>query len=106
MELFRASGVNDFNKLYRYVTRILVVYRSAGSKERNSRMTERMQVIKTLMTLSLLLAGAAGCAGKSPTAQATVPPTPLPAPTIQSGWETQAASAGQGQCGYAIDHPS
>ena len=69
-------------------------------------MTERMQVIKTLITLSLFLAGVAGCAGQSPTAQAAVPPATQPAPTVQSGWETHAASANQGQCGYAIDHPS
>jgi hypothetical protein len=69
-------------------------------------MTERMQVIKTLMTLSLFLGGVAGCAGQSPTVQAAVPPTTQPAPAVQSGWETHAASADQGQCGYAIDHPS
>ena len=69
-------------------------------------MTERMQVITTLMTLSLFLGGVAGCAGQSLTAQATVPPATVPAPTLQPGWETHAARADQGQCGYAIDHPS
>ena len=79
-------------------------------------MKDRMQVIKGLMILSILLGGVAGCAPRS--TQPTVPPTVLsdaqptalpatvPAPTLQPGWETYTASADQGQCGYAIDHPS
>jgi len=84
-------------------------------------MTERTQVITSLIVLCILLGGAAGCAPQS--TQPTAPPTAEPtgaateAPTeatpaaqveamLPSGWETHSASAEQGSCGYAIDHPS
>ena len=75
-------------------------------------MNARMQVITSLMILSIVLGGVAGCAPASagPTIQPTLAlqPTPMlqPRPTLRPGWETHAASADQGGCGYAIDHPS
>lgn len=63
-------------------------------------MTERMQMIASLVILSILLAGSVGCT--PPSTQPTVPPTPTPPP----GWVTHYASGDQGQCGYAIDHPA
>ena len=82
-------------------------------------MNERIQVITSLMILSILLGGLAGCAPRSapptvpstavptlPNTQPTALPATAPVPTLQPGWETYTASADQGQCGYAIDHPS
>lgn len=83
-------------------------------------MTERTQVITGLIILCIILAGVAGCAPQStqptvppdaqptasPATQPTVPPATLTATTLQPGWETHAASTDQGQCGYALDHPS
>ena len=63
-------------------------------------MTARIQMTTSLMMLSLLLVGIAGCV--PPSTQPAVPPTP----TLPPGWETRSASANQGQCGYSIDHPS
>lgn len=83
-------------------------------------MSKRMQLIVGLMILCIVLVGIAGCAPPNaqptlpPTTQPTTPPTmeptllptDEPAPTLQPGWETHTASTDQGQCGYAIDHPS
>ena len=63
-------------------------------------MTARKQVITSLMILSILLVGVAGCVAPS------TPPAIPPAPTLPSGWERHSASANQGQCAYTIDHPS
>lgn len=49
------------------------------------------------MILSSLLAGLAGCSAPS------TPPAALPTPTLPSGWETY---TNQGQCAYAVNHPS
>jgi len=62
-----------------------------------------MHVITSLSIIWIFLAGA-GCA--APGAQPTVPPTAVPTPTPPAGWETHSASADQGRCGYAINHPS
>lgn len=63
-----------------------------------------------LVALSLLFGGIAGCAqvGTQPVDLATSMPSPPPPveSTLPSGWETHSASADQGQCGYAISHPS
>jgi hypothetical protein len=61
------------------------------------------QLSARLIILSLLLGGVVGCspAGTEPVDPAT--PTPLVAATSPSGWE---AYSSQGQCGYAISHPS
>ena len=78
-------------------------------------MTKRMYVITSLMILSILFGGVVGCAPASPSTPpaATSTLALLPAPTatlsataLPAGWETHSASANQGQCGYAIDHPS
>ena len=79
-------------------------------------MTSRTQVITSLMILSILFGGVLGCAPTSTQDPATEPPAAtsaptlpqassatLPAPTLPAGWETYTL---QGQCGYAIDHPS
>jgi hypothetical protein len=69
-------------------------------------MHARTQVITGLMILSIVLGGAAGCAPQG--TQSALPPatqTNIP-PTLQPGWETHSASADQGGCGYALDHPS
>ena len=63
-------------------------------------MTARTQVTTSLIILSILLVGLAGCA-----APGGPPAEPL-TPTLPPGWETHPASANQGQCGYAINHPS
>jgi hypothetical protein len=60
-------------------------------------MTARTQVSTRLILLSILLSWLAGCARPS------TPPAAPPTPTVPSGWETY---NNQGQCGYAIDHPS
>ena len=67
-------------------------------------MTKKTQVIKSLILLSVLLVSVVGCAPRS--TQPAVPPATVPTPTLQPGWETHTASTDQGQCGYAIDHPS
>ncbi len=59
-------------------------------------MAKRIQAV-SLMLLSLLLGGMAGCARPG-----TQPSTP-PVPTLPSGWETYAK---QGGCGYTIHHPA
>jgi hypothetical protein len=64
-------------------------------------MTAITQVSTKLMILSILLAGLAGCAPAN-----TPPPAGPPTPTVPPGWERHSASANQGQCSYAIDHPS
>jgi hypothetical protein len=83
-------------------------------------MTERTQLITSLIILCIVLGGMAGCAPRStqptvpPSTQPAAPastetsvlPTVLPAPTLRPGWETHSASADQRQCGYSIDHPS
>lgn len=65
-----------------------------------NKLTERMQALASLVMLSILLAGLVGC-----TPASTQPPL-RPTPTVPPGWETAAASADQGQCGFVIDHPS
>jgi hypothetical protein len=57
-------------------------------------MTAGTQVGTSLMILSIVLAGVAGCAPES---------TVVPTPTLPPGWETY---TNQGQCGYSISHPS
>ena len=57
-------------------------------------MTAKTHVNTSLMVLSVLLVGLAGCAPAS---------TPLPTPTLPPGWETYSH---QGQCSYAISYPS
>lgn len=81
-------------------------------------MNQSLQVKTSLMILILFLGGAAGCAGQSPSTQPPAPPSPQPtlaptaeppgspAPALPSGWQTRSAGANQGQCSYAIDHPS
>ena len=66
-------------------------------------MIARIKVITSLMILCLILVGLVGCA--RPSTQPAEPPTPvqLPTATLPSGWETY---SGQGQCSYAISHPS
>jgi hypothetical protein len=80
-------------------------------------MTVRMQVNKSLILLSILWIAAAGCAPAStqpaelpieqstelPNEQSAQPPIVTPAPALPSGWETYTS---QGQCSYAISHPS
>ena len=63
-------------------------------------MTARTQVITSLILLSILLGGVAGCALRN------TPPAAPPTPTLTSGWERRSLSANQGQCAYIIDHPS
>ena len=66
---------------------------------------------RRLVLLSLFLGGLAGCApaGTPPVAPATPQPVLMPSPaaspeaTLPSGWDTY---VNQGQCGYAISHPS
>ena len=60
-------------------------------------MMARTQVITSLILLTTLLGGVAGCVAPS------TPPAEPPTPTLPSGWETY---TNQGHCGYAIDHPS
>jgi hypothetical protein len=60
-------------------------------------MTARTQVSTKLMLLSILLGVMAGCARPS------TPPTVLPTPTLPPAWQTY---TNQGQCAYAISHPS
>ena len=71
-------------------------------------MTERTQVITGLIILCIVLVGVAGCAppATQPTAPASAEPTVPPEPTLQPGWKTHSGRTDQGQCGYAIDHPS
>ena len=80
-------------------------------------MTRRIPLMRGLMILSILLGGMVGCAPAStqpaatsaptlPDTQPTVPPAVTSAPGLPAGWETHSARADQGQCGYAIDHPS
>src|SRR5687768_6650198 len=78
-------------------------------------MNARTQVSTSLMILSILLVAVAGCAPRStqPAEPSAVPPAPtlpsIPSPTApagatsSSGWETY---TNQGQCSYAISHPS
>ena len=70
-------------------------------------MTARTQVSTSLMILSILLVGAAGCAPQNmqPTVLATLPPslTPTAIVNIPDGWETY---ANEGQCGFVISHPA
>jgi hypothetical protein len=75
-------------------------------------MTARTQVITRVMILSILFEAVVGCAPantQSPATEpsaATLPPAStatLPTATLPAGWETYTI---QGQCGYAIDHPS
>lgn len=61
-------------------------------------MTKQSQRIASLLLLSIVVV--AGC-----TPPSTQPPV-LPTPTLPPGWVTYSASASQGQCGYAINHPS
>ena len=63
-------------------------------------MTKRMRVSMKLLILSVLFAVLVGCVPQS------TPPVTVPTPTVPPGWERHAASANQGQCSYAIDHPS
>ena len=63
-------------------------------------MTARMQVSTGLMILSILLGGVAGCAAP------ITPPAAQLTSTVPPGWQTRSASANQGQCTYAISHPS
>ena len=63
-------------------------------------MNAEIQVITKLFILSMVLAWVAGCAPSS------TQPAFVSTPTLRPGWETHSASADQGQCGYAIDHPS
>ena len=73
-------------------------------------MNARTQVSTSLIILSILLVGAAGCA--APIAQPSDLPTSTPQsipspttpvePTLPSDWETYTS---QGQCGYSISHP-
>jgi len=65
---------------------------------------QRKQVFTSLVILCIVLGGVAGCAPRS--TQSTIAPATVPAPTLRPGWETRSASTDQGQCGYAIDHPS
>ena len=55
------------------------------------------QVSTSLIVLSIVLIGLAGCI--PPSTQPAEPPTP----TLAPGWET---FSNQGQCSYAINHPS
>jgi hypothetical protein len=69
-------------------------------------MIKSRQVFTNLMIFSILLAGMAGCAPAA--TLPAVPATPsavLQAPTLVSGWETDNNDP-NGQCGFAIDHPS
>jgi hypothetical protein len=67
-----------------------------------------------LVFLSLFFGGVAGCAqvGTPPVDLATPAPLSTPSPaapveaTLPSGWETRTGAASQGQCGYAISHPT
>ena len=71
-------------------------------------MITRIKVIASLIILCPVLVGLAGCAPAStqpveqPTVQST-PPAVTSAAGLPSGWETY---TGQGQCSYAISHPS
>lgn len=62
-------------------------------------MTKRLQVVTSLMIFSILLGGVVGCA--QPATPVSVPPTP----TLSPGWVTYNNDP-DGQCGFAIDHPS
>ena len=75
-------------------------------------MTKRTYVITSLTILSILFGGVVGCAPASPAAPPAAtstlallpaPTATLSAPTVPPGWETY---MNEGQCGYAIDHPS
>jgi hypothetical protein len=67
------------------------------SKERTIGMTKSTPVSKRLIFLSLLLCAAAACVPQN------TPPAAQPTPTLAPGWETYSH---QGQCVYAINHPS
>lgn len=58
------------------------------------------QMSTSLMILSILFVGLVGCIPQS------TPPVAAPTPTVPPGWERHSASANQGQCSYAIDHPA
>ena len=68
-------------------------------------------LIRRLVLLSLFFGGVAGCtpASTPPVTLATPQPVLMPSPaaspeaTLPSGWDTYVS---QGQCGYAISHPS
>lgn len=60
-------------------------------------MTERTSVSKHLILLSILLCAVAACVPQN------TPPAAPPTPTLAPGWETY---SNQGQCIYAINHPS
>ena len=78
-------------------------------------MTLRIQASRILMILGIFLGALAGCAPaatqpaelpmeqptEQPTEQSAQPPTVAPA--LPSGWETY---SNDGQCGYAVSHPS
>lgn len=63
-------------------------------------MNQKTLRITSLVVLSMILAAMAGCA--PPVTQ----PSPPPTPTLPPGWESYSASTPQGQCGFAINHPS
>jgi hypothetical protein len=60
-------------------------------------MTARMQVNTSVMILSIILVGMAGCVAPS------TQPAAQPTATLPPGWETY---ANQGQCTYTFSHPS
>jgi hypothetical protein len=63
-------------------------------------MDKRMQIVKSLLALSVLVA-VAGCAPQSTAA----PALPAPTPTLFPGWEHYSRDPAA-QCGYVIDHPA
>lgn len=70
-------------------------------------MTSKTQMSRSLIFLSILLVGAAGCAPQStqPAALPTLPliPTPTAAVNVPNGWETY---SNQEQCGFDISYPA
>jgi hypothetical protein len=63
-------------------------------------MNNKTQWLAVQIMVGILLASVAGCV--APSTQPASPPTP----TLPTGWVTDSATATQGKCGYAIDHPA
>jgi hypothetical protein len=84
-------------------------------------MNTKTKMIARLILLVIVLAGCAAPvsqtaapqteapqieAPQTEASQTAIPPVSSPVPALPAGWESSSASAGAGQCGYTIDHPS
>ena len=62
-------------------------------------MTKKLQAVASLIIVGILLTGLVGCASQS------TQPSVSPTSTLAPGWVTFSDDI-NGQCGFAIDHPS